>query len=392
MKRFHFVSLLRRSPWGGSEELWSRTALWLLRHGECVSGSVRWWPEEIRKTQITELQRSGADLFFYGAPGSFFRNWLAEGINRISRKCAKGKLVKPMGYRVKTSDLVVFSSGGNIFPVDPVRFCRRRKQKYALIIQSVSESVWPRDDKLDDLRYVYEGAEAAFFVSRANRTSTIYQLGFEAKNFEVVSNPCNVSFETPFEWPRLNGHHEWAFVGRLEPGHKGIDLLLRAFAREHWKDRAVHLNIYGNGFSERSMKRMAEMLDLSSRVTFHGQISGSERIWRGNELLVLPSRHEGLPLAVTEAMLCGRPCVVTDVSGNREHFEDGISGFLAGGPTVDEVDRALNRAWENRDELGKMGRAAYSSIRDTIPRDPVGVFSERLLQLVEGKETVEVHR
>ena len=56
-------------------------------------------------------------------------------------------------------------------------------------------------------------------------------------------------------------------------------------------------------------------------------------IWAEHHALVLPSRFEGMPLVVVEAMLCGRPCIVTDVGGNAELIRDGINGFLAKAPT-----------------------------------------------------------
>ena len=65
-----------------------------------------------------------------------------------------------------------------------------------------------------------------------------------------------------------------------------------------------------------------------------------------------------MPLSVVEAMLCGRPCIVTDVAGNRELIRDNVNGFLAKAPTVELLDEAMNRAWENRHRLREMGEAA----------------------------------
>ena len=59
------------------------------------------------------------------------------------------------------------------------------------------------------------------------------------------------------------------------------------------------------------------MLQLKN-VHFRGHVNDIRAIWEQNHLLVLPSRYEGLPLALVEAMWCGRPAVVTDVGGNAE--------------------------------------------------------------------------
>jgi len=376
----HFVSGFSRSPWGGCEELWSRAALALQQRGVRVSASVKYWPPSQRHPRLAALSLSGATLHFWGRRNSA-KALLARAANKVAKSVRIPPLLPLINYGIPVADLVVFSSGGNEFPVAPVRLCRRRSQRYALIIQAVSESTWPRDSDLPAFDYPYEEAVAAFFVSNANRESTALQLGYDSERFRVVSNPFNVDAAVPFTWPEERPIHEWAFVGRLEPGHKGVDLLLRAFARDRWKGRNVRLNLYGSGFSEQSVQRMARMLQLDHRAVFHGQVGDIEKIWQTNELLLLPSRHEGLPLAVIEAMLCGRPCLVTNVSGNPEHLEDGVTGFLVRGPTVDEVDATLEKAWENKERLREMGECAYGAIRRRIPDDPAGRFADLLHEL-----------
>lgn len=374
---FHFVSFLARTPWGGCEELWSHSALRLQRSGDTVSASVRWWPAGARHRRLAELQSAGVRLSYWAGRGSYYRRWAAQGVNRFASRLGLGQPIRDIDYQLQSADLVVFSSGGNEFPIEPIQRCRRRGQPYALIIHSVSEGTWPRDDQLDEMRSIYEGAVAAFFVSHANRASTVLQLGFDSEKFQVVSNPFNVAWDEPFTWPQTDTP-QWAFVGRLEPAHKGLDLLLRAFARDRWRERDLRINLYGGGLCERSVKQMAVLLDLDARISFAGQVSDLRSIWRQNQLLLVPSRQEGLPLVVVEAMMFGRPCLVTNVSGNPELLTNGQTGFIAAGPTVDAVDAALETAWNQRSRLRSMGEAAHASIRRQIPRDPIGVFTEQL--------------
>jgi glycosyltransferase involved in cell wall biosynthesis len=377
--KFHFVSLLTRLPWGGSEQLWTDTAVLLKRNSHDISASVKWWPEEQISPGLNRLREIEIPVYFWGAAASF-SNRLKALLQRLAHKIQGTISVASVDYKIMEADLIVFSSPGNEFPSVPIRQCVARGQRYVLIIQSVSEGYWPKDSELEDWRLAYENAAAAFFVSHANRDSTVFQIGFERDCFKVISNPCNVSREIPFSWPVVRETHRWAFVGRLEPEHKGIDLLLRAFAREHWKGRNVQISIFGQGLSEKSVKRMAQMLHVDGRLNFQGVFSRVEDIWRNHELLILPSRHEGLPLAVIEAMMCGRPCLVTNVSGNPEHVVDGSTGFIAAGATVDAVDAALERAWLQREQLKDMGRAAHTAIRQQIPVDPIQTFAEELIQ------------
>jgi glycosyltransferase involved in cell wall biosynthesis len=200
--------------------------------------------------------------------------------------------VPSVDYKINKADLIVFCDPGNEFFIAPVRECVAKGKRYVLIIQNVNEGYWPKDSELEDCRFIYQHAAAAFFVSHANRDSTVFQIGLERDCFKVISNPCNVSREVSFSWPANGATNHWAFVGRLEPEHKGIDLLLRAFARERWKARDVRINIFGHGLSENSVKRMAQILHLEDRVTFQGFVPRVEDIWRDNRLLILPSEHE----------------------------------------------------------------------------------------------------
>jgi glycosyltransferase involved in cell wall biosynthesis len=125
------------------------------------------------------------------------------------------------------------------------------------------------------------------------------------------------------------------------------------------------------------------MLKLE-QVTFCGHISHVADVWKTHHLLVLPSRYEGLPLSLVEAMLCGRAAVVTDVAGNAEVITDNETGFIAEAPTVLHLDSALERAWNRREEWAAMGAEAARRIRRQMPRDPVGIFTDTLLRLSAG--------
>ena len=114
-----------------------------------------------------------------------------------------------------------------------------------------------------------------------------------------------------------------------------------------------------------------------------GHVENIDQVWAAHHGLILPSRYEGLPLALVEAMLAGRVSIVTDVAGNRELVEDNITGFIAKGPTAAMLDEALERAWNNRHKWAQMGEAARGFALNHIPPDPIGTFANRLLAISE---------
>jgi len=169
-------------------------------------------------------------------------------------------------------------------------------------------------------------------------------------------------------------------VGRLYPKEKGQDILLRVLASDKWRSRPVSLTFYGGGEQRQGLEAMAGLLGLGN-VTFAGYEDDVTSIWARHHALVLPSRAEGLPLVLVEAMLCGRVPIVTDVAGNSEVVEEGKTGFIAAAAVEKSFDEALERAWQRRAEWPSIGAAAAVEIRRLVPPDPGAALAEALLRL-----------
>jgi len=274
-------------------------------------------------------------------------------------------------------DLVVISQGHNSGGLDWARICREASIPYVVIVHCNSEHWWFEDRAVEEAAAAYTAARKVFCVSRSNLSLLRMQLGDPLQNGEIVWNPYNVSPESFPTWPVENGQWRLACVARLDPAAKGQELLLQVLARPEWRARPVELNFFGEGPHELALRRLAGMLHLN-QVHFRGHVSDIKAIWEQNHLLVLPSRYEGLPLVLVEAMWCGRPAVVTDVAGNTEVCVDNETGFVAPAPTVSLLADTLERAWDRRKDWQRMGQAARARAESQIPRDPISVFAERL--------------
>jgi glycosyltransferase involved in cell wall biosynthesis len=262
-------------------------------------------------------------------------------------------------------------------------------RKYAAIAQSAVVYWWPDDDRAERLAQSYENATAAYFVSQGILDISRQQFGSPLLNAKVVRNAFNVRFDACPPWPAESGHGlALACIGRLDVISKGQDVLLQVLALPHWRQRKIRVSLVGNGPNERGLRRIAAQLRLTS-VDFLGHLDNVEEVWSKHHALVLPSRFEGMPLAVIEAMLCARACIVTDVGGNRELVCDGANGFLAKAPTVELLDEVMNRVWENRHRLKEIGLRAATDVRQWVSRDPGEDLARELMALVDGSNQAD---
>jgi glycosyltransferase involved in cell wall biosynthesis len=143
-------------------------------------------------------------------------------------------------------------------------------------------------------------------------------------------------------------------IGRLEP-QKGVDVLIRALADVEEAD----LLVVGDGSERARLEELAHVVGVSNRVEWKGW-SDTPRSYLGTlDAFVLPSRNEGFPLAVLEALLAGTAVVASDVGSVADVIHDGDTGLLVPPEDPPALAEALRRLLANRalgPHLGDRGR------------------------------------
>jgi glycosyltransferase involved in cell wall biosynthesis len=126
------------------------------------------------------------------------------------------------------------------------------------------------------------------------------------------------------EWPRRSNRHgpyQLVAVGSLAQRYKGTDVLIEAVARCARAGVDLTAVIVGDGKYRQDLMAQAERVGMASRIQFLGQVTAGEQVRRildAADLFVLPSRTEGLPRALIEAMARGLPCIGSAVGGIPE--------------------------------------------------------------------------
>jgi glycosyltransferase involved in cell wall biosynthesis len=155
--------------------------------------------------------------------------------------------------------------------------------------------------------------------------------------------------------------------------HKGHQYLLHAAALVCETVPNARFVWVGVGPMEDDLRRKAERMGLNGTIVFTGFRSDAPRLMRAFDLFALPSLHEGLPIALVEAMTLGKPVVVTNAGGIPEVVQDGKHGYMV--PSADPValaDRIVTMLGDPplRRRMGEEARARASEfdIRRSVAR------------------------
>jgi glycosyltransferase involved in cell wall biosynthesis len=183
----------------------------------------------------------------------------------------------------------------------------------------------------------------------------------------IVSIPNGVPVP-PVPWQR---RPDWrtepraAFVGRLAP-EKGLDTLIDAWPAVRAAHPGARLILIGEGPERPALEARARSLGLplgpGQAVELPGAVADPTAALRDADLFVLPSREEGMSIALLEAMALGIPLVASSIPGNRRIVGDFKHGRLAPPDDPAALARVIDEQWTNFDRAFHMSRAARSRV------------------------------
>jgi glycosyltransferase involved in cell wall biosynthesis len=155
----------------------------------------------------------------------------------------------------------------------------------------------------------------------------------------------------------------WLFVGRLEP-QKGLDVLLAAAGRLATGGAPPTLWIVGEGSAREALEAQARAMSPALRVRFAGGVDDPAPWFWAADGFVLPSRWEGLPLALLEAQAAGLPVVASDAGGVAEALDDGTAGRIVPKENAEALAAAMRAVEGDRAAARRMGEAGSRRARE----------------------------
>lgn len=266
-----------------------------------------------------------------------------------------------------------------------------------VIVMQVWSMGWVADADTRHLHVIgmsHESFDATLGSSRWERVNRYYRdldlmlvlTARDAERFELEGfNNVGVMHNSLSFYPERTSDLSAPVVvaaGRYAP-EKGYDRLIDAFARIAPDHPEWVLKIFGHGPLQPKLEKQAASHGLGERILLPGLAEDIEAELRASSLLALSSIHEGLPMALAEAMACGVPCVAFDCApGVREIITDGVDGIVVPPRDVGLLAEGLSRLMGDPDLRRRFGAAARDNVRRFAP-DAVLAQWEDAFHLVE---------
>lgn len=172
----------------------------------------------------------------------------------------------------------------------------------------------------------------------------------EKSNILPFENPCltkkdRVEGKKAIENKRLEEKIHFCFVGALNK-HKGVDKILKAFQKIE-SNKIGSINFVGDGIDRKEFEELAQK--VSYKVIFHGYLPKDKinEVYKKSHYLLLPSKSEGFPKVVGEAMNFGCVPIVSDVSCIADYIKNNKNGYLVFPITTNELIRTVKKALLN---------------------------------------------
>jgi glycosyltransferase involved in cell wall biosynthesis len=228
-------------------------------------------------------------------------------------------------------------------------------------------------------------------VSEAVRSRLVKHYHFPPGKTQTIYNGIDTSMFQPNTalkaklrrgWEIPDGDFVFGAVGRLAPV-KAYDLAIAAFKelRSIIKERHVWLVLVGDGPSIGELKRLTEISGLQQIIKLPGVTDRPWEVYPALDVFLMPSRLEGLPHALLEAMASGCPAIATAVGGIPEVIKSPSMGWVVSEGNRNEFVAAMLEAVTSSSEtLIEMGRRAREHVLAHFNSD---VLLQRLADLIE---------
>lgn len=375
MSSYSIVLLGTQMAVGGAQKLLLEQALWFQQHGHKVTVLFFYDRDNLHEkwTRVYPFEIRNLEAFDKKAGRLRSLPKLFSGLMKLWRVLKHGNY----------DAIITFTHDSNLLGMPLAKLAGIRARAGTHLGEIRGMSGWR--ERLHTF-LVNRGVIQTLVASSARTRKNAIDVGVNPNKIATIYNaimPFEVShIDRDSVRQKLNINRDEIFlvaVGRLvfEKGHEYLVEAMTVVAKEN--PRAV-AGICGAGPLHDELQAQIERLNLQHKVRLLGQWDEIPELLAASDVFVLPSRWEGLPMALLEGMMAGLPVIATRVEGVDEVVRSGEHGLLVALESPVELAQAIIQLLRSPEDRQRMGRAARERVLSTYTTDRM---CEAYLQVIE---------
>lgn len=375
MSLYSIVLLGTQMAVGGAQKLLLEQALWFQQHGHKVTVLFFYDRDNLHEkwTRVYPFEIRNLEAFDKKAGRLRSLPKLFSGLMKLWRVLKHGNY----------DAIITFTHDSNLLGMPLAKLAGIRARVGTHLGEIRGMSGWR--ERLHTF-LVNRGVIQTLVASSARTRKNAIDVGVNPNKIATIYNaimPFEVShIDRDSVRQKLNINRDEIFlvaVGRLvfEKGHEYLVEAMTVVAKEN--PRAV-AGICGAGPLHDELQAQIERLNLQHKVRLLGQWDEIPELLAASDVFVLPSRWEGLPMALLEGMMAGLPVIATRVEGVDEVVRSGEHGLLVALESPVELAQAIIQLLRSPEDRQRMGRAARERVLSTYTTDRM---CEAYLQVIE---------
>ncbi len=365
MKSVFFLSLMNGSAWGGSEEFWFRTALWMGKNNYRVGIGCYDWVD--KQERVGQLQKSGCHIY------------LLPNKKGILKKLAIKKALDSIPFC--DYDLTVVNQGGwedilhapfkNLYKNLPAYVLNNHNYNEAAVLSFKKKMLlqqWVDNAQMNfgDTQKIFDFIERNFNIQIDKKETLINPIASQPNSY-------------PSPYPAFSDKGcLWVMFAELETARKSQDILIKALSSSKWKARNWQLHLFGKGKDRMLLENLISNTGLENKILFKGYTNDIKLTLQDYHLLLQCTRIDAMPITVVEAMAMARPCVVSQVGDMPVWVEDGVNGFVCNEVSVQGIDEVLENCWQQKNKWEVMGKSAFEIFIKKYPQP----YEEKIAEIL----------
>lgn len=253
MRSVFFLSLMNGGAWGGSEELWFRTAIWMSWHGYKIGIGCYDWAE--KQERLTALKEAGCSIY------------LLPNKKGLFKKIAIKKVLNTIP--LQEYELVVVNQGGwEEILHSPFKDLYKKLPAYVILNHNYNENAVLSFQKQKLLHQWISGAKMNFGATQKIFEVLERKFNISIERKQTLVNPVTFQADTQANpYPAFtDGSCTWIILAELDTARKAQDVLISALSSPKWKARNWQLHLYGKGKDKEKLEKLIIESKLEEKV------------------------------------------------------------------------------------------------------------------------------